>query len=222
MLGRPADAGGVERAARTNPMRPAVPFGPEAILSDAQDSDGERTQAMARFLAGIEARGFRLALALLGDREDALDAMQDAMLALVRRYAARDPAEWTPLFWAILRSRITDQQRRRAFRGRFRAWFGAGFGGARDDDDLGDPLEAVASDAPEPSTLVGQHAALEAIDAAVRALPARQQQAFTLRIYEGLDVAATAAAMGCSTGSVKTHLSRAMSALRPVLEAHLP
>jgi len=184
----------------------------EASLDDARDT----SRLMERFLAGIERRAYRLALAQLGDRDDALDAVQDAMITLVRKYATRAEPEWTPLFWTILRSRITDQQRRRAFRNRFRAWFGP-----RDEDDHGDPLEALGGAEAEPSTLLEQRGALAAVDAAVRALPARQQQAFVLRVYEGLDVAATARAMGCSEGSVKTHLARAMSVLRAVLEEHI-
>jgi DNA-directed RNA polymerase specialized sigma24 family protein len=40
----------------------------------------------------------------------------------------------------------------------------------------------------------------------------------TLRYFADLTEAQTAAAMGCSTGAVKSHTSRAMSALRPLLE----
>lgn len=205
MLGLPAAAGDGDGAMRAIPM--------EASLSDARDT----SRQMDRFLASVEQRGFRLALALLGDRDDAQDAMQDAMFTLVRRYATRAESEWTPLFWTILRSRITDQQRRRTFRNRFRAWFGP-----RDDDEVsGDPFAAIAGAEAEPSVVLEQRGALHAVEVAVRALPARQQQAFVLRVYQGLDVAETAAAMGCSEGSVKTHLSRAMSALRAVLEEHV-
>jgi RNA polymerase sigma-70 factor (ECF subfamily) len=60
---------------------------------------------------------------------------------------------------------------------------------------------------------------LQRIDAEVQELPTRQREAFLLRYWEELDVAETAAVMGCSEGSVKTHCSRAVHALAKALKA---
>ena len=60
---------------------------------------------------------------------------------------------------------------------------------------------------------------LHAIEAEIQELPARQREAFLMRYWEELDVAETAAAMGCSEGSVKTHCSRAVQALGTALKA---
>src|SRR5688572_27101419 len=67
------------------------------------------------FLAGMGPRAFRFAEIGLRQRDDALDAVQDAMLRMLA-YRGRPPAEWTPLFWSVLRSRVIDIQRRRTFR----------------------------------------------------------------------------------------------------------
>lgn len=160
------------------------------------------------FLREIDARAFRFAELGLRHREDALDAVQDAMLKMLT-YRDRPAAEWSPLFWSILRNRMVDMQRRGLLRLR---WL---LPGSTDRD--GEALD-WADDAPGPARSHDGREAWERIGAALRKLPARQREAFTLRVLEELDVADTARAMGCSEGSVKTHLSRAREALQKQLE----
>jgi RNA polymerase sigma-70 factor (ECF subfamily) len=167
--------------------------------------------ALDRFLAGIERRAFRMARIALGDDEDALDAVQDAMLRLAQRYAHRDPAEWPALFHRILQNRVRDLARRRAVRRRFMVllpWHRDG------EEEPADPIAEAPSPAPGVEEQLDGQTLLARLEAALGELPARQREAFLLRSVEGLDVAATAAAMGCSDGSVKTHHFRAVQALR--------
>ena len=64
---------------------------------------------------------------------------------------------------------------------------------------------------------VSRQQIMAVIEAAIAELPGRQREAFLLRYWEEFDVAETAAAMGCSEGSVKTHCSRAVQALAKAL-----
>ena len=173
---------------------------------------------MNRFLADVERRAFRIAQMHLRDREDALDVVQETMLQLARRYAHRPEEEWPPLFYRILQSRIRDCQRRRRVRNRVISFFG----GQRDaEGDAPDPIESAPDPAGgDPADQVVRQEAMGALENALEDLPARQREAFMLRILEGLDVADTAKSMGCSEGSVKTHLSRAMHSLRQSLGEH--
>ena len=178
----------------------------------------EDSRAMERFLAEVERRALRIAVLSVGDRDEALDIVQDAMFKLVRHYGGRPSEEWRPLFFRILANRITDQQRRQSVRQRVIAWFAP----AADDDDS-DPIAELPDPHPvAPDEVLGRADAMSALEAAVGKLPGRQRQAFLLRSLEGLDVAETAAAMGCSEGSVKTHYSRAVHSLRGALGDHWP
>lgn len=155
----------------------------------------------------------------VGDTDEALDLVQDAMLGFVRRYSARPEAEWNALFYRILQNRITDWYRRAAVRNRFRAWFG----NPGEDDEKEDPIQTLADKAsPDPVTSLIHSDAAEAMKSAILSLPLRQRQAFLFRAWEGMDVAQTAFAMGCSEGSVKTHYSRAVHALRELLKEYRP
>jgi RNA polymerase sigma-70 factor, ECF subfamily len=189
-------------------------------VHEPKESSLEQTRALNRFLAAIERRAFRMAELATGSREDALDLVQDAMLGLCKTYADRDEQEWAPLFYRILQSRINDWYRRTKVRNRFRVWLGLTRPG---DDQLDDPVQ-TATDHFRPGTVerLQQEGAMLALQTALEALPMRQRQVFMLRSWEGLNVADTAYAMGCSEGSVKTHYSRAVHHLREVLGEHWP
>ena len=189
----------------------------------SESSTGTRAlrqeQQLNRFLADVERRALRIAEISVRDRDDALDLVQDAMIKLCRSYAERPSDEWTPLFYRILQNGVRDWHRRQAVRNRIMVWFGRG----RDEDN---EYDAVAA-APDPigrspdEELVNTEA-MDSLELAVSGLPVRQREAFMLRTFEGLDVAGTAMAMGCSEGSVKTHYSRAIHTLREKLEEYGP
>ena len=181
---------------------------------DLTDEAKTRSRALNQFLAGDELKAFKIAQMALRHEDDALDAVQDAMLQLARAYADRPAPEWKPLFYRILENRIRDMQRRRTVRGRVIAWLP--FRGEEDEDEP-DPISQAPSPEPQPVRRLELDEAVGALQKALEELPRRQQQAFMLRTLEGLDVAATAAAMGCSEGSVKTHYFRAVQALRAQL-----
>ena len=182
------------------------------------DGDGQaearvldQARTLDRFLATVEKRAFQIARLAVRDAEDALDIVQDAMLQLARRYGQRPSEQWRPLFYRILQNRIRDCQRRRLVKNKLFGWLP----GARlDDEEQGDPYAATPdpSQGPADRAMIGE--AMRTLEHALEDLPPRQLEAFLLRTMEGMDVAETAAAMGCTEGSVKTHYSRAVHTLR--------
>jgi len=184
-------------------------------ITDLPASTSTDTRALDQFLASVERKAFRIAQIALRHEDDALDAVQDAMLRLVRSYARRPREEWPPLFYRILENCVRDLQRRRAVRARVMSFIP--WSGQDESATVVDPLEQLPDAAPGPAAQAQTDETLKALEAQLAALPARQRQAFLLRNFEGLDVAATARAMGCSAGSVKTHYFRAVQALRSAL-----
>ena len=196
----------------TIPVSPSLSWTDQHVNAQTTDE-----RALEQFLKNVERRALRMAELATAQRDEALDLVQDAMFGFVRHYADKPAAEWAPLFYRVLDSRLNDWHRRRQVRTRWLAVFTR----SADDDDEVDEI-AQAPDLNEPGPLLrlsGSEAARD-LDDALRRLPLRQRQAFLLRVWEGLDVAETARAMVCSEGSVKTHLSRALSALRTALEDH--
>ncbi|VWX63575.1 RNA polymerase sigma factor, sigma-70 family [Burkholderiales bacterium 8X] len=177
---------------------------------------------LSDFLKSVERRAFKRSVYHVRDEEAALDIVQDSMMKLSEHYGDKPPAELPMLFQRILSNCTLDWFRRQKTR---RALFSnlSDFEGADDGDDF-DLLDRVTgpadnreSESAEDTTRRTQ--VFHEIEEQIALLPGRQREAFLMRYWEEMDVAETAAAMGCSEGSVKTHCSRAVHALSKALKA---
>ncbi|HVE50559.1 MAG TPA: RNA polymerase sigma factor [Casimicrobiaceae bacterium] len=178
---------------------------------------------LSHFLAEVERRAFKQAMFAVRDEDSALDVVQDAMLKLTEKYADRPAGELPLVFQRILQNTIHDHFRRLKVRSTWTVLLSA-LGAKDDKDDDYDPLETLpaksdANQTVNPAEQLEQKQIVAVIEQALVKLPPRQREAFLLRYWEEFDVAETAAAMGCSEGSVKTHCSRAVHALATLLEA---
>lgn len=177
-------------------------------------------QELSDFLAQVERRAFKQAAYAVRDDHIALDIVQDAMLKLAEKYSQRPAEEFPMLFQRILQNAIRDHFRRQKVRNLWTTLLSS-FSSGNDDDDEHDPLETLSPHGDEgrndPRDQLERGQTLRLIETALKKLPQRQREAFVLRYWEDMDVAETAAVMGCSEGSVKTHCSRAVHTLAAVL-----
>lgn len=174
-------------------------------------------QEISDFLRQVEKRAFRQTAFAVRDDHAALDIVQDAMLKLADKYASKPVEEYPMLFQRILQNTMRDYWRRQKVRNLWTTLFSS-FGQSEDEDY--DPLETIEVESADsnPADQLERSQIMALIEKALAKLPLRQREAFVLRYWEELDVAETASVMGCSEGSVKTHCSRAVSALSTLLE----
>jgi len=180
-------------------------------------------QELSDFLKSVDKRAFKRTLYHVRNEEAALDIVQDSMLKLAEHYGDKPPGELPMLFQRILTNSTLDWFRRQKTRNALFTNLSE-FEGSGEDGDGFDLLEIHAG---PPETQVVQSAedslrrtqVLRSIEAEIQELPARQREAFLMRYWEEMDVSETAAAMGCSEGSVKTHCFRAVQTLSKALKA---
>lgn len=187
------------------------------------ESNPPSAQELNDFLKSVERRAFKRAVYAVRDEDAALDIVQDSMIRLAQSYSERPTSEWPMLFQRILSNAMLDWFRRQKVRnaifqnmGDLEARVGA------DDDGEVDLLELLKIDLASTEG-ADDHAQrgemLKILEDAIQQLPTRQREAFMMRYWEEMDTAETAAAMGCSEGSVKTHCSRAIASLSKILTA---
>ena len=176
---------------------------------------------LSDFLAASERRAFKQAMFAVRNEETALDLVQDSMMKLAEKYGDRPAEELPLLFQRIMQNTIRDHYRRSKIRS---FWTTLLSSFSSNDEDDHDPLETIEVEAESfthdtPDGRFQQAQLLDIIEKEIKQLPTRQREAFLMRYWEDMDVAETAAAMGCSEGSVKTHCSRATHTLASALKA---
>lgn len=165
------------------------------------------------FLASVERRAWLIARLSTRDDDVAFDIVQDTMLRMFERYADKPSEERSALFFRILNNRITDHHRRRGF-DRLIRWFGERGDSISETSDMPEAVDQLADDSAGPEARADVDELGNTLRRALDSLPQRQRQVFLLRQWQGMSVAETAFALSISQGSVKTHLSRAMDAMR--------
>ena len=175
---------------------------------------------MEEFLKSVEKKAFKMIQIATGQTDDSLDLLQDCMMAFVRKYSDKSKSEWKPLFYRVVQNRIRDWDRHERLK---RLFFISNQRRETGPDGENDPIESIEDHrAVDSLTALKAARAMEKLNDVIKQLPARQQQVFLLRSWEGLNTKETARAMGCTEGSVKTHYSRAVIKLRQELEGTWP
>jgi RNA polymerase sigma-70 factor (ECF subfamily) len=175
-----------------------------ALLSDEQLMEAIRERCDEDAFEEIVARhapgAHRTALACLGERAGAEDAVQECFLHLVRsRRSFRSGMRFAPWFYTLLRNACRDEIRRRRHRPQPRAEL------------PGDAAEVPAD---------AEFERAEQASAAHRAfagLPELEREILTLRVHAGLDFPRIAAVVGLETEAAKKRAYRALERLRRVL-----
>lgn len=160
--------------------------------------EGMRASEEQAFAAFVRERGtglLRFARRLIPDAGDAEDALQTALLRLTSHWPKEHPEAYVR---AALANLATDRARRRH-------------------------LVAVPTSVAPDAHGTYEHAdasdAQARLDAVLAVLPPRQRVTVVLRVLEGLTEAETAECLGCSTGTVKSNLSRGLDKARSVLSS---
>lgn len=205
-----------------NAIQPLICQKQEQHWDNRNSSPLATEQELSDFLKSVEKRAFKRSMYHVREEEAALDIVQDSMMKLAQHYGDKPVGELPMLFQRILSNATLDWFRRRKTRN-------ALFTNINDFDSSGEEGEfdflgtlesLVDSEGTESAQDATERAQImHEIELHIEALPGRQREAFLMRYWEEMDVAETAAAMGCSEGSVKTHCSRAVHALSKSLGA---
>lgn len=162
--------------------------------------------AFDEIVSRFQGRVFAVAYRVLGNREDALDASQEVFLKVYRKIGSWKPTGgFLPWILRMTTNYSIDQLRKKK---------------RYPEQSLEEAFVPTSEGASvEPGAMLTDTAVrAREIDSRIRAalpsLSPSQRDVFILRNYEGLQLAEIAESMGCTVGSVKVHLFRALKKLQ--------
>lgn len=167
------------------------------------------SKAIEELVRRHQGRVYAVAYRVTGNREDALDVAQDALIKAYQRINAWQPTgSFLPWLLRLTTNQAIDFLRRRK---------------RQRHEQLDETFVPDSEHAPiEPAIMdTSQRVRAQEIDQRVRqalvVLSEMQRTVFVLRHFEGLQLTEIAAEIGCTVGSVKVHLFRALKKLQKEL-----
>lgn len=183
------------------------PFAPSALVAPVESRD----VLAADFESVVEAYRpavFRFALASLRDRDEAETITQDCFWKAYRNRASfRGECSMKTWLMQIAVNLIRDRVRN----SRLQFWRRASRAST---EPLQCRLAGLPGTSQSPERLLVLRESVEAVWSAARRLPEKQRTVFLLRFVEDMDILEIAAVTGMKEGTVKTHLFRALEAVR--------
>lgn len=176
--------------------------------------------AMDRLLRKHQQRVYRICLRMLGNRDDAAESAQDALVKVMQSLDGfREEARFTTWITRIAMNQALTRRRRRKVRDTVSLDHPARSGSNPGPDDQASALRLHLSDSrePEPSARVEQEDELRAVGEALAELDETFRAVLVLRDVEQMDYQGVAEALELPVGTVKSRLFRARLALRQKL-----
>ncbi len=169
------------------------------------------------FLKNNEKKAFRKINYQLKNESDSLDIVQEAMIKLVQTYQSKPISEYNSIFNTILHNCLIDFLRKQNLTNKYFKDYGVD----TDDDNQHVLFDKEMFDnkfyqESIEEQIISKDKVQQIMDI-IGTLPKRQSEAFLLRYFDELSIEETAEIMKCSPGSVKTHCSRAIIALKSIL-----
>ena len=172
---------------------------------------GENGEDFGSLAERHRSRVFRFILASVRNRETAENLTQDCF---IRAYKAHDRFRGNAAFGTWLMRIAANVVHSHEASGRLKFWRRA----LRPAGDVEEPVDWVPDRQMSPEALALAREQVNAIWRAAARLPERQRTVFLLRFVEDMELLEISAVTGMKEGTVKTHLFRALKAVRSAME----